>query len=131
MQVFKCKDAGATHRSGTGPPLWTFGHKVARTAGRALLLCPPGNTAAASVKIILSVWFLQKRTPPFKHTHLTAFGPQMCFIFSTDSSQKDEVWSREATFFEEAICRHSYPERQRPCESSHNNNSADDEHNVD
>lgn len=43
---------GNTHQSGTGPPLWTFDHIVARTAGRVPLLCPPENTTAASVKTI-------------------------------------------------------------------------------
>lgn len=52
-----CKDGGATHRSGTVPPLWTFGRRVERMAGRALILCPPGNTAASSVKIILSLGY--------------------------------------------------------------------------
>lgn len=49
-------------------------------------------------------------SPPYAHTSinrlwislapaLSAFGPQMCFIFSTDLSQTDEMWSREAMFF--------------------------------
>lgn len=51
---------------------------------------------------------------PYAHTSInrlriclapasSAFGPQMCFIFSSDLSQTDEMWSREAMFFGEAI----------------------------
>ncbi len=55
--------------------------------------------------------------PPHAHTLLStgfrvclapapwASGPQMCFIFSFDLSQTDEMWSREAMFFGVAIYR--------------------------
>lgn len=53
---------------------------------------------------------------PYAHTSInrpwirlspspSAFGPQMCFIFSSVLSQTDEMWSREAMFFGEAIYR--------------------------
>lgn len=42
-----CEGGGASHRFVTVPPSWTFGHRVERTAARAQLLCPPGNTRAS------------------------------------------------------------------------------------
>lgn len=59
-------------------------------------------------------WLTLINTPPYAHTSTnrlwiclapapSAFGPQMCFIFSSDLSQTDEMWSREAMFFGEAI----------------------------
>lgn len=53
---------------------------------------PPTQTS------INRLWICLGPTP-------SAFGPQMCFIFSPDLSQTDEMWSQEAMFFTEAIYR--------------------------
>lgn len=76
-----CKDWGATHRSGTVPPLWTFGRRVERTASQALLLCPPGNTASSSVKHILRNTLTVHVHTSRKHKMLTLLSARFGFVW--------------------------------------------------
>lgn len=122
MQGDKCKDEGTTHQSGTVPPLWTFCHRVARTAGRAPLLCPPGNTAAASVKIIPTKTEPTRRYCTHTRANFWMLLGYECVSFSLliyHNEMRPGVMRQHCS--EKLFISNSYPKRRRPCESSHNN----------
>ena len=62
-----------------------------------------------------------------------AFGPRMCFhSLSWFVTNRWDVESGARQCSSQTLfISHPHPQRQRPCESSHNNNQTDNEHRVD